>query len=319
AGAALAVIGLLLSFLKYKTTFLVPNGVLLLILGLGYAWAFVGSKRETADDLAWKAGLGIGALGAILFVVALIWSIAAGMSFLMPQGLIFMVLGLIYMAVCAGICFDHPLILITRRELAAFFYSPIAYVLLVGFVAFAGLAFWEFSYELYVPTSTVSDKIVPSRLAEPIITGYILNWWPVICLVFAVPVLTMHLVSEENRSGTLEMTFTAPVQEWIYVLGKFLAVLIVFHIVWMPWALYLVGLRVYGDNNQHTNSFDYYPAISFGLVLACSGAGFLSMGLFFSSLTRSQIAAAMITFAMMSLLTGIWFGARHFPEDSLWR
>src|SRR5437879_3140322 len=133
--------------------------------------------------------------------------------------------------------------------------------------------------------------------AEPIIRFYFIAWWPVITTIFIVPVLTMRLLSEEQRTGTLEVLFTAPVGETVVVLSKFLASWIFFMLTWVPWGLFLVALRVEGGQ-----PFEYRPLLSFYIAMACSGAAFLAMGLFFSSLTRNQIVSAILTFVgMLSL------------------
>src|SRR5262249_48094093 len=95
---------------------------------------------------------------------------------------------------------------------------------------------------------------------------------------------------------------TAPVNETAIVLSKFLAMFIFYMIVWLPWALYLVALRVEGGKE-----FDYLPLIAFFIALAASGAGFIGMGVFFSSLTRNQLAAAILSFVGMVLLTLFYF------------
>jgi ABC-type transport system involved in multi-copper enzyme maturation permease subunit len=112
----------------------------------------------------------------------------------------------------------------------------------------------------------------------------------------------MRLFSEEHRTGTLEMMFTAPVEEPVVVLSKFLGTLIFYMLVWVPWGLYLVSLRYYGGTE-----FDYIPVIGFAVILLFSGASFLSMGLFFSSLTRNQMTAAVMTFVVMLGLVLIFF------------
>jgi ABC-2 type transport system permease protein len=128
----------------------------------------------------------------------------------------------------------------------------------------------------------------------------------------------MRLLSEEQRTGTLEVLLTAPVDEGPIVLSKFLAAFIFFMMIWLPWGLFLVALRVEGGQ-----PFEYHPLLTFFIALACSGAGFLSMGLFFSSLTRNQIAAAILTFMGMVVLTGFFFGKeilrnRAGGSDSVW-
>jgi ABC-type transport system involved in multi-copper enzyme maturation permease subunit len=120
-----------------------------------------------------------------------------------------------------------------------------------------------------------------------------------------VPALTMRLLSEEKRTGTLEMLLTAPVNETPIVLGKFFAALVFFVVLWVPWALLLVALRIEGGQ-----PFDYYPLFSFFVVLLCTGAHFVSMGLFFSAVTRNQIISAVFTFLGMFLLTMVLFAKR---------
>jgi len=135
------------------------------------------------------------------------------------------------------------------------------------------------------------------------------NLVPVICATFVVPILTMRLLSEEKRTGTLEVLLTAPVSETTVVLSKFFASLVFFLIAWAPWALCLVALRVMGGEE-----FDTRPVLSFFVALAFTGAGFLSMGLFFSSLTRNQIAAAVLTFMGMLGWLGVFLINRAVPE-----
>src|SRR5262249_32277174 len=129
-------------------------------------------------------------------------------------------------------------------------------------------------------------------LVEPIIPLFTWGFFPIIAVIFIVPVLTMRLLSEEKRSGTMEALLTAPVDEFAIVISKFVAALVPFLTLCLPWGLLLVGLRVTGGK-----AFDYQPMLSFFIALLVSGAGFISMGLFFSSLTRNQIASAVLTFA----------------------
>ncbi len=123
----------------------------------------------------------------------------------------------------------------------------------------------------------------------------------------------MRLLSEEKRTGTLEVLLTAPVSETTTVISKFLAALIFFMVIWIPWGLFLVALRVEG-----AQPFDYRPLISFFIALLFSGAGFLSMGLFFSSLTRNQIASAVLTLMGMLILIGVYFALIRVPQSSPW-
>lgn len=125
---------------------------------------------------------------------------------------------------------------------------------------------------------------------------YVFNLLPAVAMIFVVPVLTMRLLSEEKRSGTLEVLLTAPVEETTLVLSKFFAGLVMFLFTWTPFFLFLIAMALGGA------PFDYRPLLSFALGLTITGAGMVSMGLFFSSLTRNQLVGAVLTFAVMLCL-----------------
>jgi ABC-type transport system involved in multi-copper enzyme maturation permease subunit len=313
-GGVLALAGFI--FANVWDQFLIPYGLLLTVLGLGYLWAFVG-LLGVSDDLGYRVGMGIGVLGVLAFLVAL------GRSFL-PQlfhswgwisrptegyfastGFLLMMLGLLYASLSALLCSDHRLAVLTRRELAAFFFSPIAYIVLFGFTVVGVFQFWYFISE------AVESSLRSQPMVEPIIMRYIFSLVPVILIIFIVPLLTMRLLSEEHRTGTLEVLLTAPLDETYIVISKFLASLLFFVLIWVPWGLLLIALRLEGDQ-----PFDYRPLYSFGICLAFSGVGFLSMGLFFSSITRNQIVAAVLTFMGMMLLLFCYFIKFLFPEGS---
>jgi hypothetical protein len=79
----------------------------------------------------------------------------------------------------------------------------------------------------------------------------------------------------------------------------------------VPWGLYLISLRVAGGTE-----FDYRPVVGFTVALLFSGAAFISMGVFFSSLTRNQLAAAVFTFVFMFALFSLYFVGEFLAEDS---
>jgi ABC-type transport system involved in multi-copper enzyme maturation permease subunit len=152
------------------------------------------------------------------------------------------------------------------------------------------VAFWD--YWRFVERLALISRT--DAVTEPIVQFVFLSLIPVICLIFAVPLVTMRLLSEEKRSGTLEVLLTAPVNEGVIVWSKFLAALLFFLLLWVPYGLFLLALRV-GSGE----AFEYQPLLGFGIALFCTGAGFVSMGLFFSSLTGNQIIAAVLTFVGM--------------------
>jgi ABC-type transport system involved in multi-copper enzyme maturation permease subunit len=150
-------------------------------------------------------------------------------------------------------------------------------------------------------------------VTEPIVQSYIFGLFPVFSVVVVVPMLTMRLLSEEHRAGTLEVLLTAPVDESTVVLSKFISALTTYLLMWLPLGLYLAAIPLSGGN-----AFDYRPLLSFGVALTTTGACFVSGGLFFSSLTRSQIASGALAGAFMMLLTFVYFPAHMLPESSAW-
>jgi ABC-type transport system involved in multi-copper enzyme maturation permease subunit len=309
AGAAMALTGVVggaigKHFLAY--------GLPLALLGLLYLAAFINS-RGVADTLGYRAGLGVGGLGLLTLLVALgrsvfgplfhtwKWLSGAGWDYFIPFGLLWATVGLLYLAACWLMCSQRPLAAMTRRELGAFFYSPMAYIVLFGFTVASWVGYWLFVLQL-----TSAEQ----PLMEPIVRYYIFSILPVITMIFIVPVLTMRLLSEEQRTGTMEVLLTAPVEEPTVVLSKFLAGMGMYLAVWAPFFLLLAGLWV-GSNKP----FDVYPLMAFGFGLVVTGAGFVSMGLFFSSLTRNQVASGVLAFAGMLTLTMVYI-LRNYLERS---
>lgn len=281
-------------------------GLLLGLLGLAYGWAFVGMEGA-ATDAGYRAGFALGVIGALAFVVALgrsalpplfyqwHWITLRPEQYLVPSGLLLMGLGTLYIGVSVGLCWDNRFVVLTRRELAAYFYSPIAYIVLFCMIV---IGLWNY-FQWF---TMVASRLEQGAMPEPILQNYIISWWCVIVVLVVVPLLTMSLLSEEKRSGTLEVLLTAPVGETAVVLSKFLAALIFFLVAFVPWWLYLVAFRV-----EAGRDFEYWPLLSFGIALLCSGAGFLSMGEFFSGLSRNQIVAFILGFAGMLGLLSTFF------------
>lgn len=178
-----------------------------------------------------------------------------------------------------------------RRELAAYFLGPMAFLILLAFQAIAWLNFWDLVDNLARNTRAFSG------LRDPLNT-YISGSTPFwIGLLVAVPALTMRLLAEERRSGTIEPLLTAPVTEAEVVLAKWLAGVAMYLTILVPFALYLPFLYY-----QAKYLFDLGPVLSLGIGLTSMGMMFVAIGLFFSSLTRNQVVAAVGTFAVLFLL-----------------
>jgi len=266
-----------------SVNFLAGEGTLLLLMALMFVAAYIGLQDEE-NDRAYKASIGLGLVGAAGVVIAVLRCLVPESNFLVPGGITLISVSLTYMAVSLCICVDWPVLVLARRELASYFYSPIAYLVLIGILFTAWVMFFLFVNDIITDGSQ-------GFMFEPIIGRYVFHIWPVIVQMFIVPVLTMRLLSEEKRSGSLEVLLTAPVNELSIVMGKFLACWLFYMLTWLPWWCFLVALRYMGGEE-----FDYRPVLSFTVAVAVISAGLLSMGVFFSSLTGNQIIAAVLTF-----------------------
>jgi len=155
---------------------------------------------------------------------------------------------------------------ILRREIAHYFGSPFAYLIGFAFLVFTGLVFTQ-EIEVVSTAQTIANPaIIPTTLA--------------LLLVFIAPLLTMRLLAEERREGTLELLLTAPVPDGAIVIGKFLG-------AWFYYtALLLITLA--------------YQFVLAAITQPDFGGATLAVGLFFSSLTENQIVAAF--FSMITLL-----------------
>lgn len=178
-----------------------------------------------------------------------------------------------------------------KRELAAYFLSPMAYLVLLAFQLVAFLNFWEMVDSLSQPMRAQGEF---SSLNDPM-TTYISGspaFW--IAVLVAIPALTMRLLAEERRSGTIETLLTLPVTETQVVLAKWLAGVVMYLVLLLPFALYLPFLYYQGHFY-----FDLGPVLSLGVGLTTMGMMFVAVGLLFSSMTRNQIVAAIWTFVAL--------------------
>jgi ABC-type transport system involved in multi-copper enzyme maturation permease subunit len=299
-GAALFLTGVVGGNIN-EQVFLVPHGLLLGILGVFYIAGFVAS-RGIDDNLAYKSGWGLGAAGLLTFLVAfarstpalvynLGWRTTPPPPYLVPFGLLLMLVGVTAMAVAVLLVSENRVVIMIRRELASLFLSPVAYFVLIGFalMTWIGFMLWFWAMPLREPQP------------EPIVNGIVLQWPGVLMMLFGVPVLTMGLLSEEKRTGTLEVLMTTPTDEPAVVLSKFVAGLLLFLTMWTPFGLFVLAFRIMGGA-----PFDYLPLLSFGVALTVSGAAFTAAGLFFSSITPNQIVSAVLTFVFMMAMTFIF-------------
>ncbi|MGB3562227.1 MAG: ABC transporter permease subunit [Thermoanaerobaculia bacterium] len=172
---------------------------------------------------------------------------------------------------------------IMDREIRAYFFSPLAYIVAAFLLLVNGMVFWLIVSFLNNPQAQFGAPL-------ELFFGQTIYFWLV--LMFVAPVLTMRLLSEERRSGTIEVLMTAPINEAQVVVGKYLAALIFYCFLWLPTLTYAGIVAYYSE-------VDWGPVAAGYLGVFGVGALFLSVGLFASALTRSQLVAAILTFALL--------------------
>jgi ABC-2 type transport system permease protein len=187
---------------------------------------------------------------------------------------------------------------IAGKEIRSFFVSPIAYVVLTGFLLLGGWFFFNllfrFSYLLTVYTSLQNFQGLQNlNLNEHVIAPLLHNL--TILLVIMVPVITMRAFAEEKTQGTYELLLTSPLTVTQIVLGKFLACLFFILIMVFLTGIYPVILLLYGNPELGILASGYLGLFLLGVV-------FVSVGLLTSSLTENQIVAAVSCFVILLLL-----------------
>jgi ABC-2 type transport system permease protein len=162
---------------------------------------------------------------------------------------------------------------ITRREFKTFFNSPIAYIVLGGFLLVAG---WMYFSTLFLA-------------GQASLRGFFAIS-PVLFVVF-IPAITMRLMAEERKTGTLELLLSMPLRDWEVVAGKFAAALAMVGVglLWtLPYPITVAALTAQGA------SFDWGPVLAGYLGLLLMASSFISLGLWASTLSRNQIVGFII-------------------------
>ncbi len=177
---------------------------------------------------------------------------------------------------------------IAKREVFAFFVSPIAYVVLTVWLLFFGVVFCVLAFAFS------QQATAETNLLTAFFGGTTLFYLPL--LVFA-PLMTMRLLAEERSSGTIEALLTAPVSEVSVVLGKYLAALVFWMTLWAPTLSYVWLVARTGEN-----AVDWGAIGATYLGLFGVGSFYMAIGLFMSSIARNQIIAALLTFLALGSL-----------------
>lgn len=169
------------------------------------------------------------------------------------------------------------MVAIIKREIKAYFSSPVGYIFLAGFYAVAGI----FLYMSNLVYSTADMSGLYSLLFT--------------IVMVLLPLLTMRLMSEEKKLKTDQLLLTAPVSLWGLVMGKFLAAFLMYVMALSVTLIYALILAAFTSPGWAMVFGNYL-----GLLLV--GGAVIAIGVFISSLTESQVVAAIGTYGIVVVL-----------------
>ena len=199
----------------------------------------------------------------------------------------------------------RSLLSLIKREFTAYFLSPVAYVTLAVFLLVTGHLFYlTLTGQLTKPGRPRASSTRCSALLGDE------KFWLV--FLFIPPLLTMRLLAEERGTGTLETLLTAPIRDWQVVAGKFVGACMFYVVLWLPTLAYLPILTDFtmpsADPRSWYMGIDPYPVFTSYLGVMLAGAMFLGIGLFVSSLVKSQLVAAMVSMvvSLVFVLAAFW-------------
>ncbi|MSR42999.1 MAG: hypothetical protein EXS29_02375 [Pedosphaera sp.] len=194
---------------------------------------------------------------------------------------------------------------LTRRELTSHFVSLNGYAVIAGVQLLLGQSFWTLLDAL---NGKPFDMPVTEKFFD---TGF---FWLVLLLV--TPMITMRTYALERATGTFETLMTTPISEAQVVLAKFCGALAFFVIAWLPAVAYPFLLQHYAEGMAPV---DAGPVAATFLGIALLGGFYMALGCFASSLTRSQIVAAMTTFAIGLGLFLLGYLSQIRPPEPGWQ
>jgi ABC-2 type transport system permease protein len=170
--------------------------------------------------------------------------------------------------------------IIALRELKQFFDSLTAYILLIVFLGLSGFFTWLFGSDIFFIGQAT------------LIPFFSVAYWT---LFFFIPALTMRMIAEENKTGTIELLLTKAITDWEVVFGKFLACMILISIALILTLPYYITIASIGNVDHGAIICGYIGLILISMI-------FVSIGLFASSITSNQIVAFLV-----SLFIGLFF------------
>jgi ABC-2 type transport system permease protein len=191
---------------------------------------------------------------------------------------------------------------IAKKEIRAYFSSPIAYIVIGLFALLFGY-FYVAILDWFVRqgmSGAMGMAPAPLNLNQQFVRPLLLN--ATVVLLFVLPMITMRTYAEEKRSGTIELLLTSPLTDMQIILGKFTGAMVLYASMLGVTLLYVAILFVFGNP-------EWKPIVTAYLGLILLGGCFISVGMLISSFTGNQIVAGMLTFGVFLLLWVIdWIG-----------
>ncbi len=204
---------------------------------------------------------------------------------------------------------------IAKREIKSLFVSPIIYIVVGIFAVISGahfiLSLENFDALLQEAQIRAQLNRNPEILQQINLNGMLISnvvGFMFYLLLFLSPMLTMRLLSEERNQGTYELLLTSPIGNWDIVLGKYIASLFLYIVILATHALFLLVMFSYGNPEP-------LPVFAGYLGLFVSGAVFMAIGLFTSSLFKLQIISAMAAAIINLILMMIGWASQRAPGN----
>lgn len=194
---------------------------------------------------------------------------------------------------------------LTRRDLAGYFLNLTGYVIIAAAVFLMGFSFVVLMMKL-------QQEPTPMPVTEMF---YITQFFWLVLLLSA-PAITMRLFALEKYSGTYETLMTTPVSDLQVVMAKFTAAMIFYLVMWLPLIGCILIVRHY---TGEPGAFDVGEIISTYIGILLLGGVYISLGCFASSVTRSQVTAAMISLVLGASLFFVGFLGDQVPGLSSWQ
>jgi ABC-2 type transport system permease protein len=195
------------------------------------------------------------------------------------------------------------ILLICKKEFKGYFTSPIAYLLMAFFALIFGFGFYTATRDImrFSLQAQMMGQSQPINLNEQVIRP-LLGFASTIAL-FLIPMITMRLVAEEKKTGTIELLLTSPVNDLEIIIGKWLGAMLLYLCILGMSAINLAMLFAWAKP-------DLQPVLVAYLGLILQGGCLLAIGTFISTLTKNQIIAGGVTFFVCLLLWLLsWFTA----------